>query len=366
MTLTDLILTKIKSHPPMSFAEFMQWALYAPQGGYYTVGLKQFGQDFTTAPEISCLFSYAVAQQCIDVLTHLTHPVILEFGAGSGRMCIDLLTYLEQEHCLPETYYILELSGELQSQQHHAFTESIPHLLPRIQWLQTWPEASFEGVILANEVLDAMPVHRFLQTEDHLYEICVDVKDDHLHEVLRICDNEVLQKHVSHALPSNLYPYQSEVNLFVEDWIKQCSSLLHKGLMLILDYGFPRHEYFHPDRHQGTLMCHHLHRAHTNPLIHIGEQDITAHVEFTHVAEAAFAAGFAVSGFTSQASFLLANGLLSLLEACSPKQLFKQQQAVKTLLQPNEMGELFKVMALTKAWDEPLRGFQIQDRRASL
>ncbi|PJD91651.1 MAG: SAM-dependent methyltransferase [Legionella sp.] len=366
MALNDLILTKIKSHPPLSFADFMQLALYAPEGGYYTVGLQHFGQDFTTAPEISSLFSYALAHQCRDVLSQLIHPVILEFGAGSGRMCIDLLTRLEQLNCLPDTYYILELSGRLQSQQHHAFAEAIPHLLSRITWIQSWPTASFEGIILANEILDAMPVHRFLRTEDQLYEICVDEKEGHLQEVLKICDNEPLKTHIANTLPENLYPYQSEVNLFLEDWIKQCSALLQKGLMLIVDYGFPRHEYFHPDRHQGTLMCHHHHRAHTDPLIHVGEQDITAHVEFTHVAEAAVAAGFSVAGFTSQASFLLANGLLSLLEACPSEQLFKQQQAVKTLLQPNEMGELFKVMALTKAWDEPLCGFQMQDRRASL
>ena len=168
------------------------------------------------------------------------------------------------------------------------------------------------------------------------------------------------------VLKPDVYPYHSEVNLFLEDWLAQCGIMLKRGVMFIIDYGFPQHEYYHPDRHQGTLMCHYRHRAHTNPLIHIGEQDITAHVDFTQVAEAAVKAGFRVSGFGSQASFLLANGLLSLLEEVPADQMLQQKQAVKTLVQPSDMGELFKVIALTKHWDDALRGFQIQDRRASL
>jgi len=142
--------------------------------------------------------------------------------------------------------------------------------------------------------------------------------------------------------------------------------MLKRGVMFIIDYGFPRHEYYHPDRHQGTLMCHYRHRCHIDPLIHLGEQDITAHVDFTHVAEAAVMAGFSVSGYTAQASFLLANGLLTGIDTVQSDQLLQQQQAIKTLIQPNEMGELFKVIALTKQWNTPLRGFQMQDRRASL
>ena len=169
------------------------------------------------------------------------------------------------------------------------------------------------------------------------------------------------------VLPKALYPYQSEANLFIDDWFKQCHAILDTGALILIDYGFPRHEYYHPERHQGTLMCHYQHRTHPDPLIHLGEQDITAHVDFTHVAEAAFNAGFDVAGYTNQASFLIANGLLGLLSNIdNERERIHQQQAVKQLLQPHEMGELFKVIALTKNIDYPLNGFQWQDKRASL
>ena len=367
MNLSDLILEKIRLHNAIPFAEFMQMALYDPLGGYYTVGLTQFGQDFTTAPQISPLFAGCLANQCAEVLKAVNQPVILEFGAGSGRLCVDILNYLQDLDCLPDTYFILELSGTLQAQQRQLIEAEIPNLLCKVQWIQSWPSMPFQGVILANEVLDAMPVHRFLQTEEALYEIHIAATENHhLCEVLKRCDNEKLQAHVNQVLSSNCTPYQSEINLLLEGWLEHCAQILSRGMMLIIDYGFPSAEYYHPDRNHGTLMCHYRHRSHPNPLIHIGEQDITAHVDFTHVAESAVQAGFAVSGFSSQASFLLSSGLLSLVNAEEPKHLFQQQQAVKLLTNPSEMGELFKVIALTRDWDEPLSGFQLQDRRASL
>lgn len=367
MNLDNVMIEKIRAQQMISFADFMQLALYDPELGYYTVGLQQFGQDFTTAPEISPLFGACIANQCAQILVQLTEPIILEFGAGSGRLCIDLLKHLESLQQLPESYCILELSGSLRAQQLHTISQEIPHLLPRIQWISTWPTQSFQGLILANEVLDAMPVHRFLQTESELYEIFVTVDEkDQLTEVLKICQNPILKEHVKQVLPPQLYPYQSEANLWIHDWLRQCAHVLERGGVFIIDYGFPAKEYYHPDRNQGTLMCHYQHRTHPNPYVHIGHQDITAHVDFTHVAEAAYQAGFAVKGFASQASFLLANGLLSLVNEQDSTQLFRQQQAIKILTHPSEMGELFKVMALTKCWDEPLRGFQMQDRRASL
>lgn len=366
MKLHTKILEKLKNQASLSFAEFMQIALYDPFDGYYTMGIQNFGQDFTTAPELSPLFAACLANQCSEVLAKVKQPTILEFGAGSGRLCIDLLKQLEALNCLPKTYYILELSGRLRSLQEQAFAEEIPHLLSKIHWLDAWPSASFEGVILANEVLDAMPVHRFLQTADHLYEMYVSTTPDEQYcEVLQNC-SEKLHEYVTQVLQISHYPYQSEVNLYLPEWLQDCAQYLACGMMLIIDYGFPRAEYYHPDRFQGTLMCHHRHRSHPNPFVHIGDQDITAHVDFTLVAESAVQAGFAVSGFTSQASFLLANGLLDLIKNEDNRIQFRHQQAVKQLTHPNEMGELFKVMALTKAWDDPLRGFQLQDRRASL
>ena len=367
MNVLDVILKKIERHHALSFAEFMQMALYDPSGGYYTMGLSYFGQDFTTSPQISPLFAACLATQTAEVCQSMTKPCILEFGAGSGRLCIDMLTHLETLGCLPESYTIIELSGRLQAQQRQTIAHEIPHLYSKIQWLDSWPKTPFEGVIIANEVLDAMPVHRFLKTDKEVYEIFVTANSERqLCEVLKICDNDVLRTQVNKVLPSSLFPYQSEVNLLITDWLDHCAKVLKRGMMLIIDYGFPQAEYYHPDRNEGTIMCHYQHRTHPNPLSYVGEQDISAHVDFTLVAEAAVAAGFSVAGYTSQAAFLLATGLLTKINASDPEQLFRQQQAVKMLTHPSEMGELFKVMALGRDWDEPLQGFQLQDRRASL
>lgn len=354
----------------MTFDEFMQLALYDLEFGYYSAGLQKFGRhgDYITAPELTPLFGQTLARQCEALLNKLQTPIVFEFGAGSGRLCVDILRSLEQNGCLPDAYRILEVSNDLKHRQMVLVQQEIPHLAERVHWLNRWPEEAFNGVVLANEVLDAMPVTRFLKTPEALCEsfITLDAHDE-LTEIFKPCVNHRLSDYLAHALPTVTLPYLSEANLFIDGWVKQCSNMLNQGAMILIDYGFPRHEYYHPDRNQGTLMCHHQHLAHTNPLIHIGEQDITAHVDFTHVAEAADEAGFQVAGFTNQAAFLLANGLLSLLEAMPDDALrIKTQQAVKQLIQPNEMGELFKVMALTKNMDIELRGFQFYDKRASL
>lgn len=369
MTLLELVHDALETKGAMPFVDFMQLALYAPQLGYYNAGLPTFGAggDFITAPELTPLFGFTLANQCAQVLNELTNPIIFEFGAGSGRLCVDILMRLEQLNALPLEYHILDVSCHLQSRQQQLVQQTIPHLADKIKWLSSWPTESFTGVIIANEVLDAMPVHRFLQTKDGLHEIYVGLNETgDLSEIMKPCSNPRVISHVNMILPQVLSPYQSEINLFIDDWVLQCHAMLDAGAMFILDYGFPRHEYYHPDRNQGTLMCHYHHQAHTNPLVYVGEQDITAHVDFTHVAEAALKAGFHVAGYTNQASFLLGNGLLTLLEQVTGEGLINTQQAVKTLLQPNEMGELFKVIALTKRLDMTLNGFQWHDKRASL
>ena len=370
MSLLESIRTQLEQQGDIPFVDFMQQALYAPKVGYYSAGLQKFGLDgdFITAPELTPLFGQTLANQCQQVLMNLSEPILFEFGAGSGRLCVDLLTALEQLNCLPLAYHILEVSSNLRHRQQELIQREIPHLAERVIWLESWPQKPFRGVILANEVLDAMPVHRFLQTSEGIMEGYVSLDSNHnLIEIFKPCTNQRLLKEVEAVLPKEQIPYYSEINLFIEDWIQQCHAMLIQGAMFLIDYGFPRHEYFHPDRNSGTLMCHYRHHAHTNPLVHLGEQDITAHVDFTQVAEAAHTAGFHVAGYTNQASFLLANGLLSLLE--QPREArdqLKAQQAVKQLVQPSEMGELFKVIALTKQIDFALNGFQLQDKRASL
>ena len=370
MTLLERIREQIVQQGAISFSDFMQQALYAPNLGYYSAGLQKFGigGDFITAPELTPLFGYTLAYQCQQILAELTQPIVFEFGAGSGQLCVDLLTHLESLDCLPVEYHILEVSSSLRQRQQELIALKIPHLANRVQWLSTWPTKPFQGVVLANEVLDAMPVERFLQTSNGLLQSFITLNEPgEFVESFKPCTSKRLQDYVQAAVPSGLIPYQSEANLFIDDWLKQCYGMLEKGALFLLDYGYPRHEFYHPDRDHGTVMCHYHHRAHANPLLYVGEQDITAHVDFTHVAEAGFAAGFHVAGFTNQASFLLANGLLSLLSNIKDEpERIKAGQAIKTLVQPSEMGELFKVIALTKELDLDINGFQLQDKRSSL
>lgn len=360
---------QLSQQKDMPFVAFMQMALYAPGEGYYSSALAKIGSqgDFITAPELTPLFGQTLANQCSQVLRTLRSPHLFEYGAGTGRLCVDLLKRLEVLNCLPDCYYILEVSANLRHRQQALIAEEIPHLAHKIQWLERWPDAPFNGVVLANEVLDAMPVHRFMQTKEGILESFVALNEEGvLIERFKPCENQRLLRYISQLqLPEG--PYLSEVNLFVEDWVANTFHMLTQGAVFLIDYGFPRHEYYHPDRHQGTLMCHYQHLAHPNPLLHPGEQDITAHVDFTQVAEAADEAGFHVAGYTNQASFLLGNGLLNLLDSLTDERArFKATQAIKQLVEPSEMGELFKVIALTKNLAIDLDGFQLQDKRVSL
>lgn len=370
MKLPKPLLHALDTHGEIPFAEFMQYALYAPDEGYYCTSRNQLGKhgDFITAPEITPLFGKTIAVQCEAVLKQLTSPIMLEFGAGNGTLCIDILSALETQHCLPEAYWILDVSGHLQARQKANIEKRIPHLAARVKWLTQWPDTPFEGIIIANEVLDAMPVHRFLHQETGLFDSMI-TRNEHneLIEQFKPSTHAQLIDYVKQKIPQHPLPYCSEVNFFLESWLTECANSLSKGLMLIIDYGFPRHEYYHPDRALGTLMCHWQQTAHTNPLIHVGEQDITAHVDFTHVAECAAAAGFQIAGFVNQASFLLSLGLLNFLSAIQHDDTIQETtQAVKQLIQPHEMGELFKVMGLTKSLDIPLQGFLMYDKRRSL
>lgn len=370
MAVPDFIYQPLATQGSMPFVEFMQKVLYTPNEGYYSGQSQMFGEfgDFVTAPELTPLFGRALAIQCQQVLSLLEEPILFEFGAGSGKLCISLLKQLEEMDSLPQEYHILEISGPLKKRQQAEIEQQIPHLAHMIKWLDEFPGTAFNGIVIANEVLDAMPVHRFLQTEQGVLEsmICLDDHGELVEQFWPTRDMR-LKEHVSNVLSTDCTPYQSEANLFIGGWLAQCFTMLKSGLVLLVDYGFPQHEYYHPDRKTGTLMCHYQHKAHPNPLLYPGEQDITAHVDFTHVADAADQVGFSVSGYTQQAAFLVANGLLDLLEAIQDeRERLAETQAVKRLLQPHEMGELFKVMALTKELATSLQGFQWHDKRGTL
>jgi len=347
------------------FVEFMQRALYTPALGYYSAGSQKLGKegDFITAPEISPLFSYCLANQCQQILQALELPIILEFGAGSGIMAADILAKLEELNCLPVQYLILEVSAELQQRQRLTLQNKVPHLLPRVQWLTQLPTERIQAVVLANEVLDAMPVHRFRIDKHGISEFYVAWDGEKFIWQIQPTKNQGLYAAIEKyqlILPEN---YTSEINLALPAWIYSVSNVLEKGAMLLIDYGFPRHEYYHPQRHQGTLMCHYRHRAHDNPLILIGLQDITAHIDFTAIAESTNQSDLEIAGYTNQANFLLACGLMDLLAGCDSrnnKVYLQLTQQIKKLILPHEMGEFFKTMALTKRLNIDLIGF-IQD-----
>ena len=375
--LTEVIRREIESHGgSIPFSRYMELALYAPGLGYYSAGLRKFGPngDFVTAPEMSPLFSHCVARQCDEVLQHLGGGAICEFGAGSGALAVEVLLELERLDGLPAAYFIMEVSADLRQRQKELLTARVPHLMSSVDWLDQLPTSGFCGVVIANEVLDAMPVQRFALHDGKIYESSVRWQDDgFVWQEHAVVDGDLVARVRQlraelgdDALPE---PYVSEVNVVGEAWTQQLCAMLERGVALLLDYGFPRREFFHADRTTGTLMCHYQHRSHNNPLILTGLQDITAHVEFTAIAEAALSAGADVLGYTTQAQFLLATGLLEEMAALpqdDARSYIEAANQVKKLTLPNEMGELFKVMALGKDVDLSLRGFALRDYRGKL
>ena len=354
----------------IGFERFMELALYAPGMGYYSGGARKFGAagDFVTAPEISSLFSQTLAAQAVQVMA-LSAPQIIEVGAGSGRLAADLLLELEQRGALPERYRILELSGELRARQQATLAERAPQLLGCVEWLDRLPE-QFDGLVLANELLDAMPVALVVWNDATILERGVAWENEAFVWRDRPAQGRVLKRAL--ALASEMvFPagYFSEINLTAADWTAAWGHILGRGALLLIDYGFPRHEYYHEQRDTGTLMCHYRHHAHAEPFFLPGLQDITAHVDFTAIVEAGHGAGLDFLGYTTQASFLLNCGLPDVLARTPAEDTLRylpQARAVDKLISPAEMGELFKVIALGKGIDETLIGFTQNDRSETL
>ncbi|WP_353570112.1 SAM-dependent methyltransferase [Candidatus Albibeggiatoa sp. nov. BB20] len=361
--LKQVIIQKIhNAGGAIPFAEFMQLALYEPQLGYYTGNKLKFGAqgDFITAPELSPLFAQTLARQCQQVLQHEKHDTILEFGAGSGILAAGLLQTLEQLNCVPKHYLILELSADLKQLQQETIKKQVPHLLERVQWLNTLPEQKISGFVIANEVLDAMPVQKFQVAEQGIeaFYVAVDENEQFIWQTKAYDNAEITALVDKHQLPAG---YESEMNPQVKGWIQAIADSLESGVALLIDYGYLQDVFYHPQRSMGTLMCHYKHHAHADPLIHVGLQDITAHVDFTAVGNAGIDYGLQVAGYSNQANFLLRCGLLQIMENIEDKEgteYFNFSQQVKVLVMPQEMGETFKVMALaTKNFEQPLLGF---------
>jgi len=350
------------------FSRFMQLALYEPERGYYSAGKHKFGEggDFVTAPELGSAFAFCLAEQCQQVLEALPGASILEAGGGQGRLAVDLLLELERRNILPQRYLVLELAHGLRTIQKETIEKHAPHLLSRVEWLDDFP-STFEGVMLGNELLDAMPVELFEVQDSEFVRMGVSCTEGQLHLVpgtpLPVA---ATQRFRELSLPNG---YRSEINLQAEAWIAGAAKSLSRGVLLLIDYGFPREEYYHPQRNTGTLMCHFRHHAHVDPLVLVGLQDITAHVDFTAMAESAVESGLDVLGYTSQAAFLVASGLEKLVAASDTGDSRAHLQLtaqIKKLTNPSEMGELFKVIAFGKQFEQPLKGFMLQDRRHRL
>lgn len=353
----------------LPFVRYMDLALHCPGLGYYGGGARKFGAndeggDFVTAPELTPLFGQTLATQVGEIMA-ASSPTVLEVGAGSGRLAADLLLELADQDRLPERYLILELSGELRARQRETLGQAAPHVLERVVWLNDLPER-FSGCVLANELLDAMPVHAVAWRAAGLMERGVELRGDGFGWAERQAPAAL--RTAAEALPVSA-PFESEIGLVAASWVAEWGRRLAVGALLLIDYGLPRHEYYHPGRDRGTLRCHYRHRSHDDLFWWPGLSDITAHVDFTAVAEAGHGAGLDVLGYTGQANFLINCGLgerLTLRRTKDEASAVRAAGAVQTLISPNEMGELFKVIALGRGMAQPLRGFARGDRTHAL
>lgn len=367
--LTDLIRVEIaRADGAIPFARFMELALYAPGLGYYSAAKHKFGAagDFVTAPELGPVFAQCVARQCAQILGELRGGEILEAGAGSGAFAVQLLLELERLGQLPEQYLILEISSALRARQQTLLTAKAPHLLERVQWLNNLPPAGFRGIVFGNELLDALPVERFRVHTQGCAALAVGWEADRFTWRELPASEELEERIAPLGLPED---YVSEIGFAAEGWVRSVADILEQGVLLLMDYGFPRGEFYHPQRATGTLMCHYRHRAHADPLILVGLQDITAHVDFSAVAAAGVESGLSLLGYASQALFLIGCGLDEVAAQATSGDARAQlalTNEIKKLTLPHEMGELFKVIALGRGVDTPLTGFRMQDRRGRL
>jgi SAM-dependent MidA family methyltransferase len=367
--LIERIVSDIEQRGVMSFNDYMNRVLYEPGLGYYSAGTTKFGAagDFITAPELSPLFGRCLAQQCESIFSQGCSRQLLEFGAGSGRLCQQILTSLTD----PVRYSILEVSADLMARQQQYLRDKLsPAVFDKIEWLNALP-TNFDGIMFGNEVLDAMPVNVVLK-DGEWQELGVGFDDGRFVWQPYICPNNInqsnaeqsdaikaIQKIETDLIEAGFGPlpegYCTEVNLNYRPWLEALQASCHRAVILMIDYGYEQAQYYHPDRRSGTLTCYYRHRTHPDPFVYPGLQDITAFVDFDTFADAAVDAGFTVSGLTSQRQFLLLNGLLEAAQEVSESGDTQAQvevaQQVKTLTLPSEMGERFQVVGLQSNLD---------------
>lgn len=364
--LTSIIASEIEQIGSMPFTRFMELALYHPELGYYRSATMRFGKegDFTTASEISPLYAHCFARQCAGLYEAIGTDNVLELGAGSGKFAMNFLAHA------PGHYYIYEPSASLRQQQHQLIASTRPDFIPRITWLSELP-ATFTGIIIANEVLDAIPFHCFQIANGLPCERTVAWHNDFIWQNTAITSehllNEVTALQKQYQLAEG---YQSEINLLASECTIKLCKMLARGVILFADYGYGQFEYYHPARTQGSLSCFYQHQTHNQPLLYPGLQDITAHVDFTRIIATAAEHGGHLLGYTTQSAFLLANGLLQMAEQLETNMdeasAFNLHQEIKLLTMPMEMGDLVKIMAIGRQMDTRLPEFTRLDRRRDL
>jgi SAM-dependent MidA family methyltransferase len=359
----------------IGFDRYMEIALYAPGLGYYSAGAHKLGPggDFVTAPELSRLFGGCVARQCADILGALGRGSILEIGAGSGRLAVDVLSRLEELGRLPERYFVLEISADLRERQRRRIADAVPHLARRVEWLDAPPDVAFDGVVLANEVLDALPVKRFRWQgwESGCEEMGVARDGMRFEWAPRAGDASLSAECVRLAEAGGGWEegYTSEYCERLTAWTRSVTESHRTGLALWIDYGLPRRHYYFPERRDGTLICHFRQRALADPFVAPGILDISAWVDFTRLAQAGTACGYALAGYTTQAHFLAGLSIaaeMQHLAGADPARFARLANEARTLLLPGEMGERFKAMAWMRGMESPLPAFAVQDLRHTL
>jgi SAM-dependent MidA family methyltransferase len=339
----------------------MELALYAPGYGYYAAGSRKIGPegDFITAPELTPMFASCLSMQARQVLER-TGGDLLEIGPGSGALAADLYGHLKAQGAAPKRYRLLEVSPDLKERQRERLAARLPEDLDRFEWIDRLPDR-IDGLVIANEVLDVLPFAILHRTGGDILERGVVLTEaGFAWEDMALPDGD-LKRRANLVLPPGDYDYLTEVNLAAEGLVRSVSAALGRGLALFIDYGYAQAEYYHPQRNAGTMRCHYRHRVHNDPFFLPGLQDITAHVDFTAMAHAAESTGAEVMGYTTQAHFLISCGLAVLVSGGDPSMTISRldaTSAVKRLVNPSEMGELFKVLAFGKGLAEPILGLQ--------
>ncbi|WP_191092598.1 class I SAM-dependent methyltransferase [Francisella sp. SYW-9] len=372
MILEKIILDRIRTTGQISFREFMQLTLYYPEIGYYSGSKDKISPqgDFVTATTQSSLFARTFARQFALVLSELGSDAhIIEFGAGNGKFATDCMDELLKLGELPDKYIIIELSNDLKLRQQEYIKENIPDLYDKFLWLNELPKQKVKAVVFANEVLDAMPVDIFTSREGEVFQQGVTLKSDDSFEFMDMPKNDNrFTSEINRVLGDGITfadGYTSEINTWIRPWVKALKDSISQGIVFLCDYGYHRAEYYSKERTMGTLACYHHHKVNFDPFINIGEQDITAHVDFTTVAEAATEVGFELDGYMTQANFLKRSGISEVFtehsKGLNQKEQLRYNNDIKDLLLNDKLAEVFKVIGFSLNFDFILESFDNDD-----